>query len=109
MSVDDSVDDYDFNNENDVSNFCPDVPAEGDGYDDDVGGAPVEGGGDEGGEFNTSLVAAPNKVEKIQVTILFIFNFGLDFFKIIFPVVLGTNITELWTKKSSLNYRNYII
>jgi len=38
MSVDDSVTDYDFNNENDVSNFCPDVGGEDGGYDDDGNG-----------------------------------------------------------------------
>ena len=73
MSVDDSVADYDFNNDNDVSNFCPDVGGEdGGGYDDD--GAEMElGVGGDGdlqgtmGEANTSLVAVPNKVEKIQI------------------------------------------
>ncbi len=72
MSVDDSVADYDFNNDNDVSNFCPDVNP--DGYDDDDNGAGGGGGdddffgnpNDEGG-MNTSLVAAPNRVEKISI------------------------------------------
>ena len=72
MSVDDSVADYDFNNDNDVSNFCPDVNP--DGYDDDdMGGGGEDdlfshttgAGGDDG--TNTSLVAAPNRVEKIQI------------------------------------------
>ena len=68
MSVDDSVADYDFNNENDVSNFCPDLGADNDGYDDDAGDID---GGEDGllgvSDHNTSLVAAPNKVEKIQI------------------------------------------
>lgn len=69
MSVDDSVADYDFQNDNDVSNFCPEVNSAENGYEDeDAAGMaddPMTQSGVAG--FNQSLVAAPNKVEKIQI------------------------------------------
>jgi len=71
QSVDDTVRDYDYDNPNDSQNFCPDLPAdEQTGYqsattmatagDENVlGGSGIEG--------DIGLVAAPNKVEKIQI------------------------------------------
>merc|ERR1712150_122142 len=84
-SVDDTVDDYDFENENDVSEFCPNAaPSEGPDAE-----YPLDNQGEDGGFLsqttalppidgeipatadndaqNQSLVAAPNKVEIILI------------------------------------------
>jgi len=87
QSVDDTVEDYDFDNENDVSEFCPNAVALSEGHDTEY---PLDNAGEEGGflsqtnaalpsmdgegnslgnndQLNQSLVAAPNKVEKIMI------------------------------------------
>lgn len=74
QSVDDSINDYDFDNANDTNNFCPDV-LESEGG---VNSYPLDeeeeiaGPADDETLFPSQsqanlLVAAPNKVEKIQI------------------------------------------
>jgi len=80
QNMDDTVQDYDFNNPNDTAEFCPSA-----GVDGDDGGVDGDGGNDypaddpmmggdtifptqtQGGEEGLTMVAAPNRVEKIQI------------------------------------------
>jgi len=82
-SVDDGVENYDYNNKNDVENFCPDQPRDdGDSYDDGgefdistenmVPGSHVSESSEASGLDGTvltqdKLVAAPHKVQKLDI------------------------------------------
>ncbi len=81
QSVDDTVEDYNFDNPNDTQNFCPGLNADTENYPpnettkgttgDDFSqgisglGEATAGGEEDGGGLG--LIAAPNKVEKIQI------------------------------------------
>merc|ERR1719322_1037408 len=60
--VDDSINEYDYDNANDVEDFCPSVPDPPENYneEDNMGAFPTQTQGD-------LLVSAPNKVEKVQI------------------------------------------
>ena len=66
-SVDDSINEYDYDNANDADDFCPSIPMEGDAenYNDDENlGFPSQTMLPTQGDL---LVSAPNKVEKLQI------------------------------------------
>lgn len=65
-SVDDSINEYDFDNANDADEFCPSLPTH-DGDDNQTAYFPSQSALPTQTQENDFLVAAPNRVEKVQI------------------------------------------